>query len=182
MRLHHKGAVRLLREGILALVGAVVFVLTFGGEGHAQSIKIVAIGASNTAGQGVGPSAAWPAQLEAMLKARGMNAEVINAGISGDTSCGMLARMDSAVASGTKVVIMQTPGFNDQRKGCGGTQGNIATMRARLQARNIRVVEMGFIPQLTQRYPQPDRIHITTEGHTKAAAMILPAVLAAARR
>ena len=103
-------------------------------------------------------------------------------GISGDTSCGMLARMDSVVPSGTKVVIIQPPGFNDLRKGCASIQGNIAQMRARLEARNIRVVEMRFIRELTQRYPQPDRIHITTEGHTKAAAMILPAVLAAVRR
>ena len=182
MRLHCKAAVRLLRGGVLALIGAVVLVLTFGSEGNAQSVRIVAIGASNTAGQGVGPSAAWPAQLEAMLRARGINAEVINAGISGDTSCGMLARMDSVVPSGTKVVIIQPPGFNDLRKGCAGIQGNIAQMRARLEARNIRVVEMRFIRELTQRYPQPDRIHITTEGHTKAAAMILPAVLAAVRR
>ena len=164
------------------MIGALVLVLTFGSEGHAQSVKIVALGASNTAGQGVGPSAAWPAQLEAMLRAKGVNAEVINAGISGDTSCGMLARMDSAAPSGTTIVILQRPGFNDLRKGCGGTERNIAQMRARLAARNIKVVQMNFMPQLAQRYPQPDRIHITTEGHAKAAAMILPSVLAVVRR
>jgi acyl-CoA thioesterase-1 len=171
-----------LPGGILALIGAVVFVLAFGSEAYAQSVRIVAIGASNTAGQGVGPSAAWPAQLEAMLRARGVNAEVINAGISGDTSCGMLARMDSAAPSGTAIVILQRPGFNDLRKGCGGTERNIAQMRARLAARNIKVVQMNFMPQLARQYPQPDRIHIMTEGHTRAAAMILPAVLAAVRR
>ena len=89
-------------------------------------MRIVAIGANNTAGQGVGPSAARPAQLEAMLRAKGVNAEVVNGGISGDTSCGMLARLDSAAPSGTAIVILQRPGFNDQRRGCGGTEGNIA--------------------------------------------------------
>ena len=118
MRLHLQG-------GILALLDALVVVLTFGSEAYAQSVRIVAIGASNTAGQGVGQSAAWPAQLEAMLRAKGVNAEVINAGISGDSSCGMLARVDSAAPSGTAVVILQRPGFNDLRSGCEGTERNM---------------------------------------------------------
>ena len=57
------------------------------------SAQIVAIGASNVAGRGVSSSDAWPAQLESMLAAKGRNVHVTNAGISGDTNAGMLARL-----------------------------------------------------------------------------------------
>jgi acyl-CoA thioesterase-1 len=117
-----------------------------------------------------------------MLRARGINAEVINAGINGDTSCGMMVRMDSAVPPGTQIVILQPSGRNDRRKGCGGLQGNVAKMRSRLAARGIKAVHMSFMGELKRGYQQPDGIHLSAEGHTKAAAMILPQVLAAIRR
>src|SRR5437762_13228943 len=72
--------------------------------------QIVAIGASNVAGRGVGSSHAWPAQLEGMLAAKGRNVRVTNAGISGDTNAGMLARLDSAVPEGTKIVLLDQIG------------------------------------------------------------------------
>ena len=64
--------------------------------------QIVAIGASNVAGRGVSSSDAWPAQLEGMLAAKGRNVHVTNAGISGDTNAGMLARLDSASLRGQR--------------------------------------------------------------------------------
>src|SRR5947208_15053740 len=67
--------------------------------------RIVAIGASNVAGRGVSSSDAWPAQLEGILAAKGRNVHVTNAGISGDTNAGMLARLDSALPQRTKVVL-----------------------------------------------------------------------------
>jgi acyl-CoA thioesterase-1 len=63
----------------------------------AQAATVVALGASNTYGKGVSRGQAYPAQLEALLRARGLNARVINAGINGDTTGGMLARLNSAV-------------------------------------------------------------------------------------
>jgi acyl-CoA thioesterase I len=86
--------------------------------------QIVALGASNSAGKGVGASEAFPAQLEAMLRAKGRNMHVTNAGISGDTTSGMLARV-SGVPEGTKLVILQFGG-NDARKGLTGREGRIA--------------------------------------------------------
>jgi len=151
-------------------------------DAYAQSATIVAFGASNTRGKGVSPSQAWPAHLDALLRARGVNASVINAGIDGDTSCGMLARMDSAVPPGTRVVILQPSGHNDRRKGCSGLQANVARMKSRLAARMISVIHMDFIGRLKRRYEQPDGIHLSAEGHVKAAAMILPQVLAAIRK
>src|SRR5260370_39549094 len=78
--------------------------------------QIVALGASSTAGYGVGASAAYPAQLEAMLRAKGRPMSVSNAGVSGDTTGGMLARLSSAGPPGTRIVIPQIAG-DDVMKG-----------------------------------------------------------------
>lgn len=77
-------------------------------------LNIVAIGASNTFGWGVGSQNAYPAQLQALLRKRGIDANVTNAGVPGDVTAGMLRRLDTAVPSGTSVVILQ-PGTNDLR-------------------------------------------------------------------
>src|SRR3977135_3859185 len=79
---------------------------------HAQ---IVALGASSTAGYGVGASVAYPAQLQEILRANGRPMSVSNAGVSGDTTSGMLARLSSAVPQGTRIVILQIAG-NDAAK------------------------------------------------------------------
>src|SRR3974390_3901808 len=87
--------------------------------GAANAAIIVALGASNTYGKGVSRAQAFPAQLEALLRASGHAARVVNAGINGDTTGGMLRRLDRAVPNGTTVVILQ-PGGNDRRKGTAG--------------------------------------------------------------
>ena len=93
----------------------IIFLLGFGIITSANA-QIVALGASSTAGYGVGASAAYPAQLEAILRARGRPMSVSNAGVSGDTTGGMLARLSGAVPPGTKIVILQIAG-NDAMKG-----------------------------------------------------------------
>ena len=116
-----------------------------------------------------------------MLKAKGVNASVANAGINGDTTGGMLARLDSAVPSGTQLVILQ-PGGNDRRRGSEGSRaGNIAQIKSRLAARKIKVVVMennmlGAIPASER---QPDGTHFTPKGYARLAAGILPSVLSA---
>jgi acyl-CoA thioesterase I len=69
--------------------------------------QVVCLGASNTAGNGVSQQEAYPAQLEAMLRARHYDGRVANAGINGDTTWGMLNRLDTTVPSDTRVVILQ---------------------------------------------------------------------------
>src|SRR5262249_62044821 len=88
--------------GWVALVGAMINI----GFGPADAATIVALGASNTYGKGVSRSEAYPAQLEALLRARGYNARVVNAGISGDTTGGMLGRLDGAGPGGTGLVLL----------------------------------------------------------------------------
>jgi acyl-CoA thioesterase-1 len=127
--------------------------------------QIVAIGASDVAGRGVGNSEAWPAQLEAMLAARGRNVHVMNAGISGDTNAGMLARLDTAVPGGTKVVLLDKlgGGWNARRKGQGDQRAELVAIETRLHNRGIIVIPMWWNTAL-RRYMQPDGTHFTPEG------------------
>src|SRR5262245_57568883 len=80
--------------------------MTFAAHPQTARLRIVALGASNTAGWGVAAAESYPAQLEALLTAKGMPATVINAGVSGDTTGGMLARLEREVAPGTDLVIL----------------------------------------------------------------------------
>src|ERR1700685_419638 len=75
--------------------------------GSAFAATIVALGGSNPFGKGVERNQAYPSQLEAILRAKGYQARVINAGVSGETTGQMLSRLDGAVPNGTSVVILQ---------------------------------------------------------------------------
>jgi acyl-CoA thioesterase-1 len=153
---------------------------------QAASVHIVALGASNTYGHGRGrtnggvePSQAFPAQLEAMLRARGVDAHVANAGISGDTTGGMLQRLNSAVPDGTQIVILQ-PGGNDARRGEGASRaGNIAAIQQQLAARHIKVIVTGMAAPASTR--DPDGQHFNASGHAAVASSLVPRVMAAMR-
>ncbi len=158
--------------GWVALVGAMINI----GFGPADAATIVALGASNTYGKGVSRSEAYPAQLEALLRARGYNARVVNAGISGDTTGGMLGRLDGAVPGGTSLVILQ-PGGNDRRKGSLGDRAeNISAIQARLSARGVKmiVLENAMLRGLPH---QPDGQHLTPDGYRMLAQTLLPQVM-----
>jgi acyl-CoA thioesterase-1 len=136
---------------------------------HAASV-VVALGASQTYGRGVARSEAYPAQLEALLRAKGRNVRVINAGINGDTTGGMMRRL-GAVPNGTAVVILQ-PGGNDRRTGREDDRaGNVAAIESRLAARGIKVItlENGMFHSLPH---QPDGQHLTPEGYRMLAQAI----------
>jgi acyl-CoA thioesterase I len=152
------------------------------GSADTAQAQIVAIGASNVAGRGVSSSDAWPAQLEGMLAAKGRQVHVTNAGISGDTNAGMLARLDSAVPQDTKIVLLDRygGGWNARRLGRGDQNAELAAIEARLRGRGIRIIPMWWNPALRQ-YLQPDGIHFTAEGHRLVAAKMLPAVMGAVR-
>jgi acyl-CoA thioesterase I len=154
-----------MKRGIMfGLLGA--FGLLF--VSAAQAATVVALGASNTFGKGVSHSQAYPAQLEALLRTKGLNARVINAGINGDTTGGMLARLDRAVPKGTSVVILQ-PGGNDRRKLAPDKTSEIQT---RLAAMGVKVV---LLPNnMLHGLPhQPDGQHLTPEGyHTLAEQLV----------
>lgn len=171
----------------IAVIAFVVATMLPAPEAEAQQVNVVALGASNTYGKGrgktpggVAPAQAYPAQLQAMLKAKGYNARVANAGIAGDTTAGMLARLASAVPNGTQVVILQ-PGGNDARRGVGAQRaGNIAEIQSRLAARGIKVILLERILSLVPSASRdPDGQHFDARGHAAVAAHLLPQVIAA---
>ena len=174
---------------IAAAARIIAALILLSATAEAASVNIVALGASNTYGHGQGrhpggvpPSEAWPAQLEAMLRAKGIDAHVRNAGIPGDTTGGMLARLDSAVPPGTRLVIFQ-PGGNDRRRGAGAERaGNIAAIKHRLGARHVRVIMIGPIQRIAPPSTHdPDGQHFNARGHTAIARSLLPRVIAALR-
>jgi len=146
----------------------------------AAATNIVAFGASNTRGKNAG-GPAWPEYLQEMLRAKGYDVNVANAGVDGDTTAGMLARLDSAVPNGTALVILQPSVRNDARHGGGGDRdANIAAMENRLHARGIKYI---LFLRLAHLIPSSliaaDGMHITTQGHKLLAAHLLPQVMAA---
>jgi acyl-CoA thioesterase-1 len=155
----------------------IALVLLFSAPLEAAVLKIVAIGASNTSGWGVGPQDAYPARLQALLRKKGIPANVINAGVLGDTTAGMLRRVDSAVPKGTNIVILQ-PGANDLRFGFSKEQraANIAAMVKRLRARSIRVIV--FDPEIPTDFYQWDHTHFNAAAHAKIAAKLADEIAA----
>jgi acyl-CoA thioesterase-1 len=107
--------------------------------------RIVALGDSLTAGLGISSSSAYPALLEQRLKEHGMDYEVVNAGISGDTSAGGLERLDWALQGDVRVLIVAL-GANDGLRGLPLEQlrRNLSQIIERAQARGIAVVLAGM--------------------------------------
>jgi acyl-CoA thioesterase-1 len=157
---------------------AVGVVLALAAPAGAATLHIVAIGASNTTGFGVGSDHAYPALLQDMLRQKGLNAIVTNAGVNGDVTSGMLSRLDAAVPQGTDLVILQ-PGGNDLR--FFGTKAartaNINAMEAKLRARHIRYIVYDPDPVPPDFY-QWDHIHFNAAAHAKIAATLAAQILA----
>lgn len=145
------------------------------------AVRIVALGASNTEGWGLSPEHAYPVRLQALLRAKGIDATVANAGFAGDTTGGMLARLDSVAPAGTHIVVLQ-PGTNDERMGLGAERaGNIDKMRTLLDARGTKllVIENAALDALPRSELRDDGVHFTPAGYGILAERILPQVLAA---
>jgi acyl-CoA thioesterase-1 len=116
------------------------------GAGMGDAIVLFAFGDSLTAGYGLPGPQAFPVKLQAALRAKGINVEVVNAGVSGDTSGEGLARLDWSLPAGADAAIVEF-GANDAFRGV-----PVATMRAnlsgiveRLQSRHIEVMLAGML-------------------------------------
>ena len=109
-------------------------------------LKGVVLGDSLVAGYQLGPGEAFPERLEAALKAAGHDIVIANAGVSGDTTSGGLARLDWSVPDDTAFVILEL-GANDALRGVPpeDTRRNLDTMVARLTARGIDVILVGML-------------------------------------
>lgn len=166
------------------------------GNAHARTLQVVALGDSNTEGFLVPQRNAFPALIEASLRATGYDVEVTNRGISGDTTAGMLSRLDSAVPRGTRLAIVQG-GYNDQRRGISARESaaNIEAILKRLRARNVSVILCDYsgakwsgiarrhravlVPSSTC-YDAASRgfdgLHMNRAGHRIVAARLTPVI------
>jgi len=115
------------------------------GEAGGAAQRLLVLGDSLTAGYGVAAADAFPAQLERALEARGRDVRVINAGVSGDTTAGGLARLDWALAEDPRYAIVAL-GANDALRGVdpAETARNLSRIVERLKRRKIAVLLAGM--------------------------------------
>jgi acyl-CoA thioesterase-1 len=113
-------------------------------EASPSAPVIVAFGDSLTAGLGLPLDQAFPAQLEAALKARGTEAKVVNAGVSGDTAAAALTRLDWALPDDADAVIVELGG-NDALQGIPpeGTKAALEKIIERVQVRGLPILLAG---------------------------------------
>lgn len=111
-----------------------------------QQIKIVGFGDSLMAGYRLPANSGFPEQLEQALDERGHDVSISNAGVSGDTTTGGLARLDWSVPEGTDLVILEL-GANDALRGIRPeiTERNLDAMLSRLKGRGIAVILAGML-------------------------------------
>jgi acyl-CoA thioesterase-1 len=113
--------------------------------------QIVALGDSLLAGYGLRPEQAYPPRLEAALRGAGINASVVNAGVSGDTTADGLARIDftlGALGGAVKPdLVLISLGGNDMLRGLpvAQTRANMDAILAKLDARHVPVVVLGMM-------------------------------------
>lgn len=111
----------------------------------AAPVKILAFGTSLTQGYGLPPGTEFPAVLQARLQASGIDATVINAGVSGDTSSDGLSRIDWSLADHPDAAIVEM-GSNDALRGIDPklTERNLAAMLARFRDAHVPVLLLGM--------------------------------------
>jgi acyl-CoA thioesterase-1 len=117
-----------IRWHVAIMTGRFKFILTMGlalslllwraglDSAGARPVKILAMGTSLTQGYGLPPGTEFTTQLQAALKASGIDAEIVNAGVSGDTSSGGLSRLQWSLADHPDAAILEL-GSNDMLRG-----------------------------------------------------------------
>ena len=117
--------------------------------------RLLMLGDSLTAGYGLGPDETFPARLKVALHAQGLRVDIINGGVSGDTTRGGLARLDWALGTHPDAVILEL-GANDGLRGIPPQRiyANLARVLRRLKARDIPVLLTGMVapPNLGREY------------------------------
>ena len=134
------------------LVLAVVLMIAGAGFAPTQAasdpkpIRIVVLGDSLSAGLGLSAPAAFPQRLQKSLRSKGLEVDIVNAGVSGDTSSGGRDRLDWSVPEGTEAVILEL-GANDALRGTDPavTRAALSDILTRLKARGIAVLLCGMV-------------------------------------
>ncbi|MCA6123519.1 arylesterase [Bradyrhizobium sp. WSM 1704] len=113
---------------------------------QAKPIKMVVLGDSLSAGYGLSAGAAFPVRLQKALEVKGIKVDMINAGVSGDTTSGGRERLDWSVPDGTDAVIVEL-GANDALRGVDPavTRAALSDIITKLKARRIAVLLCGML-------------------------------------
>lgn len=133
-------------KDFLAFFFGLAMTIALSAVARAESVSLVGFGDSLMAGYQLAPGDAFPARLEKALKDKGLDVTITNAGVSGDTTSGGLARIDWSVPDGTKGVILEL-GANDALRGIPPeeTAKNLEAMIVRLKERRIAVLLVGML-------------------------------------
>src|SRR4051812_37764120 len=136
----------LLGSGLLGLAVVLPAFAQAPAVQRTKPIKVVALGDSLTAGLGLPAAAAFPARLQKALQAKGIEAEMVNAGVSGDTTSGGRDRLHLSVPEGTDAVIVEL-GANDALRGIDPkvTRAALEDILRRLKKRNIPALLCGML-------------------------------------
>jgi acyl-CoA thioesterase-1 len=126
----------------------VIAALLLASPAQARTLRILALGTSLTQGYGLPPGTEFTTQLQAALKATGVDAEVENAGVSGDTSAGGLSRLDWSLTDHPDAAIIEL-GSNDMLRGIPPeeTEKNLRAILSTLQKDHIPVLLTGMMAQ-----------------------------------
>ncbi len=162
-------AIRLGVAGLLLLLAG----LCATAPAAARVPEILAFGDSLTAGLGLPAEAAFPSRLEARLREEGVGARVVNAGVSGDTTSGGLARLDWVLAGKPDIVILEL-GANDALRGIEPSlvRANLDAMIGKIQASGAKLLLAGmrappnwgedYQHEFDRMYPELARAHGVT--------------------
>lgn len=137
--------VHMLVLGLMLLAPGTAFAQATAAR-ETKPVKVVVLGDSLSAGLGLSAPAAFPARLQKALQSKGIAVDMINAGVSGDTTSGGRDRLDWSVPEGTQAVIVEL-GANDALRGVDPkvTRSALTDILTRLKARGIAVLLCGMV-------------------------------------
>jgi acyl-CoA thioesterase-1 len=163
-------------------LAAVMALAVSGGAAAANPPEILAFGDSITAGFGLPASQAFPSRLQERLKEQGIEARGVNAGVSGDTTAGGLARLDWALAEKPQFVLLEL-GANDALRGVdpAAVRANLDAMIGKIEAGGAKVLLLGMLapPNWGEDYKRDfDRIYpdLARERHVALYPFLLEGV------
>src|SRR3979411_1006227 len=141
---HGRSFVHMLVLGMALMAGKAAFAQAPAFE--TKPIKMVVLGDSLSAGLGLSAASAFPARLQKSLKINGIDVDMINAGVSGDTSSGGRDRLDWAVPPGTDAVILEL-GAHDALRGTDPkvTRAALTDITTQMQGRGVAVLLCGMV-------------------------------------
>ena len=138
MRFNGYGALRAMRN-------LCVVIAAFSGAAYAETVKIAALGDSLTAGYGLPQADGFVPQLQRWLDAQGVDVEIVNAGVSGDTTAGGLSRTDWTLTPDVDAMILALGG-NDYLRGLDPavSRENLTGILAKAEAAGVETLLVGI--------------------------------------